>query len=384
MADKNEMYNLIDYIRWRGDLSFKVSPFNNVDNVILCQLSYIDFGPVLREGNPKGITLADAFHQISEKGTFRLLTAIGGDVTLAREAAASERFGSLLLTYYTDILDNDTMQFAAVHFELDRKTSYVAFRGTDNSIIGWKEDFMMSFRSVPAQESAAYYLPLTMHRGRKYYLGGHSKGGNLAVYAASRLSPALRRRILRIYANDSPGFSAEVYDMDPLLSLRPLITKLTPSYGIIGRLFRLEADKELIVRSTAGGLLQHDLMTWKVFGTKFDCAEEFDAGSDVLHKAFTSWIKNADEEGRKAFVDWLFSSLSAGGALKIDDLGMKDVPDVLKSIFSPSPEAKDVAFSLPVSVLAEAGKQFQESLGEHLGMLRTQIARLKKTDKDKK
>ena len=145
---------ILDYIRWRGDLSFKVSPFCLADSVVLCQLSYVDFSQVLFPNSSKGITLEKACEGITEKDCFRLLTAMGGDDAFFRAAAASKRFGQLKLTHYTDIFDKNYTQFAAIHFELDRNTSYVAFRGTDSSIIGWKEDFMMSFQSVPAQDGA--------------------------------------------------------------------------------------------------------------------------------------------------------------------------------------------------------------------------------------
>ena len=377
-------YTLIDYINWRGDLTFDENPFNIVDNVILCELSYVDYTPVLQAGNPEGISFSEAFRRIKELDAFRLLTAGGGDDSLARKAAESRRFGSVLLTYWADVFDQDSIQFSAVHFELDPDVSYVAFRGTDSSLIGWKEDFMMSFRMIPAQEKAVQYLSLSMRQHRKYYIGGHSKGGNLAVYAASRLSEAARGRILQIFVNDGPGFSPDVYNTAAMDSLAPIITKLVPVYGIIGRLFHMEAARRYIVNSFGKGILQHDMMTWKLKGPEFDCAERFDNGSEILCNAFTAWVANADEEARKAFVDWLFDSLSAGGAVKLGDLGVRDVPDVLKSILSPSPEAKDVVIDLPKSVLSEAGRQAQETLLEHLQQLRSQIAKLKRTDSRKK
>ena len=374
---------ILDYIRWRGDLSFKASPFCLADSVILCQLSYVDFSQVLFSNSSKGITLEKACEAITEKDCFRLLTVVGGDDAFFRAAAASKRFGQLKLTHYTDVFDKDTMQFAAVHFELDRRTSYVAFRGTDSSIIGWKEDFMMSFRSIPAQDSAAKYLASTMKWGRQYYLGGHSKGGNLAVYAASKLPPAEQRRILRIYVNDSPGFSPEVYPLESILALKPLITKMVPVFSIIGRLFQLEAGETRIVTSTANGLFQHDLMTWKLDGPEFCFAEQFDVGSEVLIRTFDNWIRNIDEDGRKKFVDWLFDSLSVSGATSVSDLKMKDVPDVLKSIFSASKEAKNMAIDLPKTYFTEAGREIYDEWNEYFKSMKKQAGK-KKTDADSK
>lgn len=374
---------ILDYIRWRGDLSFKVSPFCLADSVVLCQLSYVDFSQVLFPNSSKGITLEKACEGIAEKDCFRLLTAMGGDDAFFRAAAASKRFGQLKLTHYTDIFDKNYTQFAAIHFELDRNTSYVAFRGTDSSIIGWKEDFMMSFQSVPAQDGAALYLAGTMQGRKKYYVGGHSKGGNLAVYAVSKLKPAEQRKILRIYANDSPGFSPDVYPLESILALKPLITRLVPVYGIIGRLFQMEAETTKIVSSIASGILQHDLMTWKLDGPEFCFAEQFDVGSEVLIRTFHNWIENIDEDGRKQFVDWLFDSLSVKGAVSVSDLKMKDLPDVLKSIFSASKEAKDMAMDLPKMYFTEAGKEIYDEWNEYFKSMKKQAAK-KKTDTDSK
>ena len=370
---------LTDYIRWRGDLSFETCPLNLADSVILCQLSYIDFSQVLYPNDSAGITLREAFERIEEEDCFQLLTVTGGTDELARAAAMSERFGSLRLTHYTDVFDLSSIQFAAVHFELNNRTSYIAFRGTDNSIIGWKEDFMMSFQSVPSQESAAEYLSATMSRDLDYYLGGHSKGGNLAVYAASKLSAQERRHLLRIFVNDAPGFDPDVYDMKSILELKPLITKITPAYGLIGQLFRLDADTSYIVASSASGILQHDLETWLLNGTSLAYVNAFEPGAVVLQKAFNKWIENVDEEGRKVFVDWLFDGLSSIGAITVGDIGVKDMPDVLKAILSAGKEAKDIVMDLPKSYLSEAGRQIQDALNERLNAL---LAQKEKKDRN--
>jgi len=241
----------------------------------------------------------------------------------------------------------------------------------------------MSFQSVPAQDGAVLYLTATMRGRKKYYVGGHSKGGNLAVYAASKLKPAERRKILRIYANDSPGFSPDVYPLDSILALKPLITKLVPVYGIIGRLFQMEAETTKIVSSTASGILQHDLMTWKLDGPEFCFAKQFDVGSEVLIRTFHNWIENIDEEGRKKIVDWLFDSLSVKGAVTVNDLKMKDLPDVLKSIFSASKEAKDMAMDLPKTYFTEAGKEIYDEWNEYFKSMKKQ-AEKKKNDTDSK
>ena len=373
---------LIDYIRWRGDLSFETCPLNLADSVILCELSYIDFTQVLEPNSPAGITLREAFKRIEEEECFQLLTAAGGTDELARAAAMSERFGKLKLTHYTDVSDLSSIQFAAVHFELNNLTSYIAFRGTDNTIIGWKEDFMMSFQCVPAQESAAEYLSATMSKDRDYYVGGHSKGGNLAVYAASKLSVQERRHLLRIFVNDAPGFDPDVYDMKAILELKPLITKITPAYGMIGQMFRLDSDTSYIVKSSASGILQHDLETWLMDGPSLAFADAFEPGAVILQNSFNKWIENVDEDGRKVLVDLLFDSLSAIGAITVGDIGVKDMPEVLKAILSAGKEAKEIVMDLPKSYFAEAGKLIQEVLNERLNTLAAQKEKKEQSEPD--
>lgn len=373
---------LIDYIRWRGDLSFETCPLSLADSVILCELSYIDFTQVLEPNSPAGITLREAFKRIEEEECFQLLTAAGGTDELARAAAMSERFGKLKLTHYTDVSDLSSIQFAAVHFELNNLTSYIAFRGTDNTIIGWKEDFMMSFQCVPAQESAAEYLSATMSKDRDYYVGGHSKGGNLAVYAASKLSVQERRHLLRIFVNDAPGFDPDVYDMKAILELKPLITKITPAYGMIGQMFRLDSDTSYIVKSSASGILQHDLETWLMDGPSLAFADAFEPGAVILQNSFNKWIENVDEDGRKVLVDLLFDSLSAIGAITVGDIGVKDMPEVLKAILSAGKEAKEIVMDLPKSYFAEAGKLIQEALNERLNTLAAQKEKKEQSEPD--
>ncbi len=353
---------LIDYIRWRGDLTFELDPFNEVDNAVLCELSYVDFSKVLPYNSPDGISLREAYEEIKNQNCFRLMTAFGGDDAFAAAAAQSKRFGSLVLTYYNDIFNKDVTQFSSIHFELNDTLSYVAFRGTDNSIIGWKEDFMMSFRKVPAQRLACNFLRMSMNEKRNYYIGGHSKGGNLAIYAVAALSEELRSHILQIYANDSPGFSPDVYDMEAIHALEPLIIRNVPEFYIIGQLFNQDVQGVKYVSSTANGILQHDLMTWKVMGNSFQYVPDMDSSAKLQSNALNTWISKVDEESRKAFVNSLFDSLSVKGAIKFEDIKVRYLPEVVKAMMQSGPEALNVAMDLPVTYFNVAKKQVTEIL----------------------
>ena len=354
---------LQDYIQWRGDLSYEQDPFNAVDNAVLCELSYVDFSKVLKHSSPDPVSLKDAYNEIKKKKCFRLMTAVPGKEDFVAEAAKSKRFGEMKLTFFNETFDHDTTQFAAIHFELTPTLSYIAFRGTDNSIIGWKEDFMMSFQRIPAQKKAVYYLVGTMNDKKEYFVGGHSKGGNLAVYAVSYLTNELQKRIRRVYVNDGPGFSPDVYDMERIGRIEPLVTRIAPEYDIIGQLFnRGVENKTRFVRSTEKGILQHDLVSWRVKGNRFDFAPEMDASAKFICGALNDWIEKADEAGRKAFVNALFASFSVRNAVHFDDLNVWAFPEVLKTLMEASPEAKNVAMELPKSYLNAAKKQISEYL----------------------
>jgi hypothetical protein len=148
------------------------------------------------------------------------------------------RFADALLSSYVDIIGSESgMQFAALTIQLDDGTAFVAYRGTDNSVAGWREDFTMSFQVVPAQRHALQYLQSAQERLREpIRVGGHSKGGNLALYAAANVRTTTQQRILAIYNNDSPGLSPDVADETALLHLRDRITTIVPEFAVIGLL----------------------------------------------------------------------------------------------------------------------------------------------------
>ena len=180
--------------------------------------------------------------------------------------ANSKRYSGLKLSNYIDLYDEDKKsQFAAFHIEIDDKYNYVAIRGTDMSIVGWQEDFRMAHEVVPAQRYATRYLNRTVTDNKKYYIGGHSKGGNLAVYAASMCHEDIQNKIENIFDNDGPGFLKDYLESESYKRIRGRIVRIVPEYCVIGML--LEHDlNPIIVGSNLDGIIQHDLMSWQVDG----------------------------------------------------------------------------------------------------------------------
>ena len=225
------MSNVSDYLKWRGDLDFSQAPFNDVDNLILAQIAYVDFTDIVpAPGSIETITIAEAadtfFDTHDEKEIKKCKSFIGKAPYLLREAAATKRFGSLILTNYVDYVDGGKEeQFAAFHVRIDNRLTYIAFRGTDDTLVGWKEDFNMSFLSpVPSQKDAVRYIDSTVQRSEgKLILGGHSKGGNLAVYASVFARPSVKIRIIFVYYNDCPGFDSDFVNHPDYLAFLPKI-----------------------------------------------------------------------------------------------------------------------------------------------------------------
>ena len=270
------MGTLFDYLDWRGDLSFADVPLNEVDSLIFTQLSYVNFDGILSENlDDKPISLRDAVRQYlkKHKGETPYLGKIvpSAILSLAAKAAKCARYANVKMLGYTNHIDQKTQkQFSAVTFFPPKAPAYVAYRGTDDTLVGWKEDFNMSFlQPVPAQiEAVAYLESVAPYLTEKFFVGGHSKGGNLAVYAAVKCSPALQERIISVYNNDGPGFDRAFIESVDYKNLRAKIRTIVPESSVVGMLLEHEESYD-VIKSHATGLLQHDGCSWEVLGGKF-------------------------------------------------------------------------------------------------------------------
>ncbi|MCR5216470.1 MAG: DUF2974 domain-containing protein [Lachnospiraceae bacterium] len=302
------METTIGYLRWRGDLTFKERPFNEVDNLIFCLLAY----PTQRLlASTDELTIRDAYdryttHEHSYYDDFYSEAFV--------EAAKTARFKDLLLSDYTDCMDKEkNLQFAAMCFHLPGNVHYVAFRGTDFTLTGWKEDFYLSFQIVEAQKMAASYLEAMMKKYRgKFYVGGHSKGGNLAVYAAAMVGKRYQNRILRVYSNDGPGFSPDIIAPDLFSDIAEKIYRIGPEYSVIGNIF-YDTPANEIVKSTLSGAKQHAGASWCVERDHFVTADSYDPGATTINTIIDEWLVNQDDEQRKIFIHDLFATLEATG-----------------------------------------------------------------------
>ncbi|MDR0321354.1 MAG: DUF2974 domain-containing protein [Treponema sp.] len=321
------MADIFDYLSWRGDLDFNASPFNPVDNIIFSQLSYLALdGIVPGPGEKEGISLALAVkvydERINSPERLKVTSIFKEDPDLIRTLGASKRFGNCHLFGYENHLDNDReLQFSALCIYTSDDHCFVAFRGTDSSVVGWKEDFNMCFKEViPAQLEAVNYLEkMSRMINRPLRIGGHSKGGNLAIYAASHCSKNIQHRITDIYSNDAPGFHEKVIHSENFLAIKDRIHSYVPQSSIIGMLLE-HGNESTVIKSNESGLSQHNLYSWEVTHDDLLRAEESTISSRFVNNTLREWIYNLDNEEREQFIDSLYHILSEADIKSFSDL----------------------------------------------------------------
>lgn len=308
--------NIFDYLKWRGDVPFAVSPFNDVDNLVLAELAYTDFGGIVPEDGGtvpirKAHDMYFALHsreEIARSGSYTAPAPL-----LMDEMCRGQRFAGTELALYRNERDTRTdTQFSAVTFLLPDGTAYAAFRGTDGTLVGWKEDFNLSWMSgTEGQQKAAEYLSDAGRTGRPLRVGGHSKGGNLAVYAAACCEGSVRDRITAVYSNDGPGFKPEFIAGEAYRRIVPRIVSIIPDTSVIGMMMESLSEPK-VIRSTASGMVQHDGFTWETERDRFVPAE-LSRTSRMVRETLTGWLEETDDAARKAMTDTVFRMLEATG-----------------------------------------------------------------------
>ena len=314
------MAHISDYVLWRGDITFSERGFGIEDNFVLAELVYIDYKPVINEGET--MSLRDAVSRLDIKGLLHNTRAGSGkeDLDFARDCAASERFGNVILSDFRDIFDSSDRQFAAVTYTLDDGTTVVAFRGTDSTIIGWKEDFMISYTHVASQELALEYAKKHAEATNgKYIILGHSKGAHLALYAAAHLDDAEKEELTHVYINDGPGFCEEVLDKKLIDSIKDKATKMTPEYSISGRIFEPVVGENIIVKSSAIAMLQHSMQTWLLDSKGLIVCKDHAPESHLITDLIKKFVEGMDLKARENFVESLFASMADTGASTIKE-----------------------------------------------------------------
>ena len=329
------MADILDYLKWRGDLSFSQDPPNGVDALIFSALAYIQYGGRVEQYPDVPITLREAAEEFFAMADHEQRIRVKSDLELLREAAKSNRFGFSKLCLYRDLfIPEQETQFAAITFLLDDGSGFLTFRGTDYSLVGWKEDFNMSFQqTVPAQRLAVQY---TREVAAQYLiplrLGGHSKGGNLAVFAAARSAPMVQRRILEVYNNDGPGFTQYMMGDPGYIAIVPRIKTYIPQSSVIGMLLEHE-EPYTVIKSKTVSLLQHDPYSWEVMGNAFVRMQEVTETSRFMDATIKAWFADMTNQEREQLVDVMFTLLGTGGVENaLDIFHPKNIRNYLKTL----------------------------------------------------
>lgn len=340
------MANILDYIKWRGDLSLNQSKFNEIDNLILSRFSYLPFDELIEENEV--VTINELSQRYAKKDINKMQILWPDDVYLFPLIGESKRFGEMFATKYVNKIDVEKeKQFSAITVLMPDDTIYVSFRGTDNTIIGWKEDFNMSFKShIASQISAKEYLEeiSSQYPDKKIRVGGHSKGGNISVYSVAFVNKEIKDRVIKVYNNDGPGFCEDVITSNEYQDILEKVHTFIPQSSVIGRLMNHE-EKVTILESTQKGIMQHDLYSWQVLGTKFIHLDINTNSSEFIDKTIKQWLENVDPKTRGQVIDVIFEIVNGTEAETLKDLKhnwFENSKIILKSYKNLDKETKDM------------------------------------------
>lgn len=385
---------IIDYLKKTKKVTFEMSPFNEVDSLILSQFSYLKFeGKVPGLGQRENaVTLSDiaaldSYDSLYEDERYRK-----NNMALFEGMVKSERFNKIKFHSYISIIDYDKeSQFAAIVADLPDGTSYVAFRGTDENLVGWKEDFNMSlFKPIPGQIMSVDYLTdVAAYLPEYFRVGGHSKGGNLAVFSAMYCHESIKDRIYEIYNHDGPGFRNELMDEAGYQAIRGKIRMTVPHSSLIGMLL-VNFDNYRVVESKMpgiSGILQHDPYSWKVKGMDFVITDELSQMSAIKDRSINELVMGLDDAQINMFLDATNDIMEATGVNDLNELManwrvvIKRVSNAMKEM---DEETKDILVTIFQTLLeiadtntrAEAEEkinEIKEALAEH----KTRVEKIK-------
>ena len=335
------MANIIDYLKWRGDITFEQVKLNEVDNLILSQLAFVDFsGIVPSDPAAPPVTLKQAAMQFFFENDVKKNTRPGLIISpqtykMFRMMAECKRFSDIQLSAYVSELDlKEEKQFSAITFRLKEKLSYISIRGTDDTIVGWKEDFNLSFLDeIPSQKRVVEYVNSVIStQVGNFYIGGHSKGGHLALYSAVRCAPEHKNRIVAAFSNDGPGFSKAFTELPEYKAMESRFHVYMPQNSVVGMFFE-NRGKRRVVKSKQVGVFQHDGMSWEVMGGNFVRVKKI--GKDAINTVMLNErIHALPPMARKHFVDVLFGVLESTGVKTLSELNARSLKHMITMIKS--------------------------------------------------
>ena len=320
------MSNINDYLKWRGDISLKHDELNEIDELILARYSYFPFFKIEMESEE---TISDISKKMS-------------------------KFKDDEYNYLGDREMNEPITIT-----LNDELKYISFLGTDKSIIGWKEDFNLSFtQDIPAQIEALKYANNMMKKypNSKFIFGGHSKGGNVAIYAAINSSLENKARIIKVLNYDGPGFPEEIIESDKFDQIKEKIHTYLPQESIIGRIMD-QGGKVTVVTSTEKNIYQHDIYSWQLIAKKFNKRNKPNQKSEIVYKSLRKYLRETEAENRKKAIDLIFKIFIDSEFETFAEIGENKVENIMK-IIGQVRELKKEDKDLIVKMISELAKTY--------------------------
>lgn len=384
------MGTIIDYLKEYGDYTFSEKPLNEVDSLVLCQFSYLKFDGIVPEifDDKKFVSVKYLNEHQDKDKLFADERYREANMALFDGMLKSTRFGSLRMNYYVNVIETELeTQFSAITYLLEDKTVYLAYRGTDENIVGWKEDFNLAFSEpVPGQLYSVKYMNTVAEKfSERFFVGGHSKGGNFAAYAAMNCRPQVQERILKIFSHDGPGFRPEIRESGHYERIQDRVVKIIPHSSLVGMLLESHAEGYLVVESKTFGLLQHDPYTWLVKEDEFVKAKDIYKSRKFMDEALNEWILSMDQDHIHSFVDTLYEVVSAAQTATLIDFTAdwkKNMLAVIAAIKGLDAETAHMMKKIVASLFEVAGEHAKAELQDRRQRMKSQAS--EPLHKDKK
>lgn len=343
------MGTIIDYVKEYGDYTFSEKPLSEVDSLVLCQFAYLKFDGMVPDigKNTEAVDLQYLLQHEDYDNLYAFKPYREKNNKLFTAMAQSKRFGNMKLKNYVNQIEPEKeTQFSAITFQLSDALFYVAYRGTDENIVGWKEDLNLAF-SEPAQGqvmSAEYLNRAAGEFTKNFYIGGHSKGGNLAVYASMNCKKEIQDRITTIFCHDGPGFRPEVKEKCGYADIESRIMRTIPHSSLVGMILYSEGSYR-VVESKYMGLMQHDPYSWLIDGDDFQVVKRIHSSAMFRDKALNAWILSLSQEQMHIFIDTLYEVAMASESDNLVDFTVnwkRSIHGIMEAVKSVDAETKQI------------------------------------------
>ena len=367
------MKNMLDYIKEFGHVSFEERAFSEIDALVLTELEYLPLEKVVpSDENGENFVTVKEIAEYMQEHKQELFDENPMMITQERHEvsqviADAPRFQSLKFFGVVSEWDKDTTkQFAAVTVEVEPSVRLVVFRGTDETLIGWKEDFLMTYSPlVAAQTDAKEYLAkqASLWDG-DLMISGHSKGGNLAIYAAATQVEDVQLRIVDIFCFDSPGLYRSVLETKGYQNIVPLAMRYIPQDSLVGLMLESEVPY-VIVKSNATGAMQHSAMTWEIEDGQFIKMEKLTKNSQLNDQTFKKWTESVSDEELELFWNVFFELLFSVGIDTVNDLYgefMHYVQEFLKAAGNMDEEKRELLTRIALLLVSTRFEVWKDSL----------------------